>query len=130
MKKYLLIILLSMSLPAQAITLDELYKTYSPQGAAAFDAERGKKFWDKENVSEEDGKIRTCHTCHGDDLTKSGKHIKTKKVIDPLAQSVNAERFTELKKIEKWFKRNCKWTVGRECTDQEKGDLIKYLIQF
>ncbi len=129
MKKYLLIVLLSLSLPAQAITIDELYKHYSPDGEAAFDAERGKQFWNQKHTAE-DGKIRQCSTCHGDDLTKSGEHVKTKKLIDPLAQSANAERFTELKKIKKWFKRNCKWTVGRECTNQEKGDLIKYLIQF
>jgi len=129
MKKYLLVILLSLSLPAQAITLDEIYKRYSPQGEAAFDAERGKQLWDKKHTAE-DGKIRQCRTCHGDDLTKPGEHVKTKKVIDPLAQSANSERFTEMKKIKKWFKRNCKWTVGRECSNQEKGDLIKYLIQF
>ncbi len=129
MKKYLLIALLSLSLPTQAITIDEVYKYYSPDGEAAFDAERGKQLWNQKHTAE-DGKIRQCRTCHGDDLTKSGEHVKTKKVIDPLAQSANAERFTKLKKIKKWFKRNCKWTVGRECTNQEKGDLIKYLIQF
>jgi len=129
MKKYLLVILLSLSLPAQAITLDELYKRYDPQGESAFDAERGKQFWHKKHTAK-DGSIRQCTTCHGDDLTKPGEHVKTKKVIDPLAPSANAKRFTKMKKIKKWFKRNCKWTVGRECSNQEKGDLIKYLTQF
>ncbi len=129
MKKLFTIALLALALPAQAITLDELYKIYSPSGEAAFSAERGKQLWFEDHL-DEDGKVRNCTVCHGKDLTRAGEHIKTKKVIDPLAQSANSERFTELKQIEKWFKRNCKWTYGRECTDQEKGDLIKYLIQF
>ena len=32
------------------------------------------------------------------------------------------------KKIEKWFKRNCKEAWGRECTAQEKADFLTYLI--
>jgi hypothetical protein len=46
-----------------------------------------------------------------------------------MAPSVDAERYTDLGKMEKWFKRNCKWTWGRECTPQEKGDLLEYLRQ-
>ena len=56
-----------------------------------------------------------------DEATKTGK------VIDPMAPSVNPKRFTDAKEIEKWFKRNCTWTVGRECTPQEKGDFLSYL---
>ena len=129
MKKILAVALLLITLPIHAITLDELYKTYSPSGEIAFSAERGKQLWFKDHLDEE-GKVRHCTRCHGKDLTRSGEHVKTQKIIDPLAKSVNPERFTELKKIEKWFKRNCKWTYGRECSAQEKGDLIKYLIQF
>jgi len=29
-------------------------------------------------------------------------------------------------KTEKWFLRNCKWTMGRTCTAQEKGDFLAY----
>jgi len=36
-------------------------------------------------------------------------------------------RLPDNQKIEKWFKRNCKWTFGRECTLQEKGDLILFM---
>lgn len=46
-----------------------------------------------------------------------------------MAASVNPKRYTKMKKINKWFKRNCKWTLGRECTNQEKGDILKYLSQ-
>ena len=44
-----------------------------------------------------------------------------------MARSVNPERLTEVKKLNKWFLRNCKWTYGRECTAQEKGDILVWL---
>ena len=108
---------------------ESIYKQFSPQGQAAFNAEHGKALWTKKNTGE-DGKERSCATCHGGDLLKPGKHIETGKVIEAMAPSVNKERYTDIAKIEKWFKRNCKWTYGRECTSQEKGDILKYLSQF
>ena len=104
-------------------------KYYSESGALSFDASRGEQFWRQKHTAE-DGSQRSCGTCHGDDLKASGKHKKTGKVIDPMALSVNAERYTKMKKVKKWFKRNCKWTLGRECTNQEKGDVLQYLSQF
>ena len=106
---------------------DELFARYKSEGASAFDAERGKADWGKEGKVE-DGVKMNCSTCHGDDLRKPGKHKKTGKVIDPMAPSVNPERFTDAKKIEKWFKRNCNDAWGRECTAQEKGDVLKFLL--
>jgi hypothetical protein len=44
-----------------------------------------------------------------------------------MAPSVNPERLTDQRKITKWFKRNCKWTLGRECTHREQGDVLAYL---
>ncbi|HCS12500.1 MAG TPA: hypothetical protein DIW28_01710, partial [Zetaproteobacteria bacterium] len=44
------------------------------------------------------------------------------KRIEPMAPSVNPERLTDPAKIEKWFGRNCEWTIGRDCTAQEKAD--------
>ncbi|MBT5634001.1 MAG: DUF1924 domain-containing protein, partial [Gammaproteobacteria bacterium] len=38
-------------------------------------------------------------------------------------------RFNSMKKVEKWFKRNCKWTFSRPCSPQEKGDILTF-IQF
>ena len=106
---------------------DAEFAQFKSQGATAFSAEHGKQAWGKEVTSKE-GDKRSCTTCHGDDLTKPGKHNKTKKVIEPMAPSANKERYTDQKKIEKWFKRNCEWTYGRECTAQEKGDFLKYLL--
>jgi len=30
--------------------------------------------------------------------------------------------------VEKWFKRNCKDVLARECTAQEKADFVAFLI--
>lgn len=120
--------LLLVSQITSANALDDAFKQYTGKENLSFDATRGETLWHKKYEGE-DGKERSCQTCHGKDLTKTGKHAKTGKKIDPLAPSANSERFTELKKIEKWFKRNCKWTIGRECTNQEKGDILKYLSQ-
>lgn len=106
---------------------DELFAQYKTEGASGFDAARGQKYWSKEAKGDE-GEMMSCTTCHGKDLTKQGSHHKTKKVIEPMAPSANAERFTEVKKIEKWFKRNCNDAWGRECTAQEKGDILKFLL--
>jgi hypothetical protein len=46
-----------------------------------------------------------------------------------MAPSVNPQRLTDARKIEKWFKRNCEWTWGRACTIQEKGDILRFLQQ-
>ncbi|BBI99112.1 cytochrome c-type protein SHP [Ferrigenium kumadai] len=106
---------------------DGLFARYKSQGAPGFDAERGKKNWTK-RVKSEGGEMMSCTTCHGDDLTKPGKHNKTSKVIQPMAPSANPERLTDAKKVEKWFKRNCNDAWGRECTAQEKGDFLKFLL--
>jgi len=125
-----LLILLNQSVFA-AGELDQAFKLYKGADNLSFDAERGKTFWTTQHPAKPDDpfKARECGLCHGKDLSKVGKHVKTGKPIDPMAPSVNKERFTELKKIKKWFKRNCKWTIGRECTDQEKGDVLTYLSQ-
>lgn len=130
--KFKTILLLSLALFASPMAWatpasDTLMSQYKSEGATGFDAERGKTAWTKE-VKNTEGETRSCTACHGDDLSKQGKHEKTKKVIEPMAHSVNAERFTDEKKIEKWFKRNCKEAWGRECTSQEKGDILKYLL--
>jgi hypothetical protein len=107
--------------------VDTLQQEYKAQGAGPFSAAAGEKRWTENHLDAESGKQRNCQTCHGSDLSKSGKHARTGKVIDPLAPSANNERLTDVKFINKWFKRNCKWVLGRECTAQEKGDFLEYL---
>lgn len=88
-----------------------------------FSAKRGEVFY-KENHGQE----WSCSSCHTENPANAGSHAVTKKVIQPLAPSVNAERFTDPAKVDKWFKRNCNDVLKRECTTQEKGDFITYLL--
>lgn len=112
---------------ASATSIDSLLDQYRQQGAGPFSAEAGQAFWNKVYTAKDNDQDRRCSSCHGENLSKPGKHVRTGKIIEPLAPSSNTQRFAEEKKIKKWFKRNCKWTVGRECTAQEKGDLLLYL---
>lgn len=84
--------------------------------------EKGQSLWVTQT-----GKGRSCASCHGADPVKSGKHERTGKRIGPMAPSVDPQRFTDAKKVAKWFKRNCKWTLGRECTPQEKANVLAWL---
>jgi hypothetical protein len=110
----------------QADTVDDLLAAYKAQGAGPFNATAGAALWRRKHLSE-DGAQRTCTSCHASDLTKPGRHAVTGKTIEPLAPSANARRLSDRRQIEKWLKRNCKWTLGRECTAQEKGDLLSFL---
>ena len=118
-----------MPLAAGAADFDKLLQHYAQQGGKDFNAERGKAFWLKEQTSDSGDKM-TCGSCHGADLKQPGKHNKSGKVIEPMASSINAERYTDLEKVEKWFTRNCKQVLRRECTAQEKGDVLRYLSRF
>jgi hypothetical protein len=120
-------LLLTIPFSAQADAVSELEAEYQAQGGANFSSAAGEALWKKESVNTKKGDTRSCTTCHTSDLKKQGKHARTGKAIEPMAPSVNPKRLTEIKKIKKWFLRNCKWTLGRECTAQEKGDVLAYL---
>ena len=113
---------------ARAGTVDDLLSEFSGNGAGQgqFSAAAGKALWLSEFPSK-DGSKRSCTSCHTTDPRKPGRHAKTGKAIEPMAPSANAKSLTERRQVEKWFKRNCKWTLGRECTAQEKGDLLSFL---
>jgi hypothetical protein len=93
----------------------------------SFSAVRGEKLWQQPFKGAAPFSQRSCTSCHGKNLSASGKHVVTQKIIQPMAPSVNASRLTDERKVAKWLVRNCKWTIGRVCTSQEKGDLITYL---
>ena len=112
---------------ANAAVVDDALNQYRQQGAQNPQAENGKKLWTRSFNSNKPPQQRSCASCHTRSLSNVGKHAKTKKPIEPLAPSVNRERLTNMKKIEKWFKRNCKWTIGRECSPQEKADFLSYI---
>jgi hypothetical protein len=127
-KRSALILILSCCTSANAAVVDDMLALYKAAGADNFSASDGEMLWNKDFPDPKSpGKVRNCHTCHGKDLTVKGKHARTGKVIDPLAPSANKERFTDPKFIKKWFKRNCKWVMGRECTPQEKENFLSYL---
>lgn len=115
-----------------AADFEHLARAYGLQtgnGPKSFSAERGKAFWNAEHISDSGDKMN-CASCHGADLRQPGKHHKSGKRIEPMAPSANAERYTDLEKVEKWFMRNCKQVLRRECSAQEKGDVLRYLQQF
>lgn len=90
-----------------------------------FDVGRGKSLYVTKSL---DGKKDTpsCTTCHTNDPTKAGE-TRAGKTIDPMAASASPQRYQSLKKAEKWFRRNCKSVLGRECTVTEKGDFLTYM---
>lgn len=103
---------------AQAKTSDA---TFTPS------AERGKSFYGR--IFRAGTDMASCSTCHTANPKALGKHVMTGKEIPALSPTANHERFTDAKKSEKWFKRNCNDVVGRECTAAEKSDLTAWLLQ-
>ena len=114
---------LALALPAQAETPAALLAGYSATAQATADPARGQQFFTSTH-----GHEWSCSSCHGALPVKEGKHAATGKLIQPMAPAFNAERFTDIAKTEKWFRRNCNDVVGRECTAGEKADLIAWLL--
>jgi cytochrome b len=112
---------------AQASAVDDLLAKYRQQGVGDFSASSGQTLWNKSFTEPASGESRRCTSCHTTDLRNAGKQAKTGKAIDPMAPSVNPKRLTDGAFIEKWFMRNCKWTLGRECTPFEKGNFLIFL---
>lgn len=92
-----------------------------------FNAEEGKKFFHSKRTHTVKKEERSCTTCHTENPAGQGK-TPVGKAIEPMAPSANKERFTDAKKVEKWFKRNCEWVLERECTPKEKGDFITFML--
>jgi len=123
-RAFLLLALLTMSLVYATLISDVMIEEYKSEAARPFTIEAGFETW---TAVQPNG--RSCNTCHGESLHIAGSHQKTGKRIEAMAPSVNPDRLTSRKKINKWFLRNCKWTYGRECTAQEKGDILLWLSQ-
>jgi hypothetical protein len=70
-----------------------------------------------------------CRACHviNDEEHPDPRSAK-KRVLEPFAPSANAERFTDYEQVERFFHTNCRMLLKRECTPQEKGDLIAWLL--
>lgn len=110
--------------PVLAETPGEIMAAFQKEaGGQTFSAARGESFFKAKHGSD-----WSCASCHSDNPAVTGKHAKSDKLIQPLAPAANAERFTDPKKVEKWFKRNCNDVLDRVCTPQEKGDVLAYLL--
>ncbi|HEY7557908.1 MAG TPA: DUF1924 domain-containing protein [Candidatus Binatia bacterium] len=122
---FLVLLAGSRGLQAYAATPAELLKAYSAaSGGASPSAQRGEQFFNTTH-----GGDWSCATCHGKPPTRPGAHASTGKPITPLAPAFNPERFTNAGAVEKWFKRNCKDVLKRECSAGEKADVMSYLLQ-
>jgi hypothetical protein len=117
---------------SQAHANDAILKILEKEAKASdskfkeFKANSGEKIFRKEVVNSLGEKV-SCMNCHTNDPKKTGLN-KLNKTIEPMAPIVNPERFTDMAKIQKWFKRNCKDVFERECTIQEKGDFTKFMM--
>jgi mono/diheme cytochrome c family protein len=128
--KYLLSSLLVFaSVAAQAETPRQIGDAYAAAQGGGFHASaaRGAEFFARKfGVSE---KMPNCATCHTDNPAQPGQHAITGKTIKPLAPVANADRLSDPAKVEKWFTRNCKEVVGRECSPGEKADFVAFLAE-
>lgn len=127
MKALAATLMLLLPIPAFAAgnALLDTYRTAARQENSSFgdfSAARGQNFY-----SAKPGEL-SCASCHTDSPKAAGKHATTGKEILPLSPSVNAERFSDRAKVEKWFKRNCNEVLKRACTAQEKGDFMAYVL--
>ena len=96
---------------------------WSGLAGARGQAERGRVFFTSRHGGE-----WSCASCHGTSPLGAGRHAGTGKAIEPLAPSANPRALTEAAKVDKWFRRNCKDVLQRECSAGEKADVLAFLI--
>ncbi len=95
---------------------------WSAQAGTPGSAARGQTFFNAKHGGE-----WSCASCHGQPPSQEGKHASTGKPIAPLAPAFNPKAFTDTAKVDKWFRRNCKDVLARECSAGEKADVLAYL---
>ena len=116
----------ALALPtAQAATPAELLAGYNAQAGSPGSPERGQQFF---TASRKNDLNMNCASCHGSVPTGNGRNELSEKRITPLAPAFNPTRFTDLKKVDGWFQTNCKDVLRRDCTAQEKADVLAWLI--
>lgn len=92
---------------------------------AGFSAQRGEALYRSKNTANPDA--ASCAACHTEDPARAGRHVKTGRVIEPVAVSANPKRFTDAEKVEERFIRDCKSILGRACSATEKGDYVTFM---
>jgi len=118
---------LNASIQAYMKTLQKEAKQENP-AFDGFDAARGEKIFTSTHIGKR-GKPISCVTCHTKDLSQKGENVHTGKVIEPLSPTANPKRFTKVKEVKKWLRRNFRDVYNRVGTAREKGDVITYIIQ-
>ena len=101
----------------------EQLQRWTAEAKAPGNADKGKAFFSAKHGGE-----WSCTSCHNAPPTTDGKHATTGKPIAPLAPGFNPKAFTDTAKVDKWFRRNCKDVLSRECTATEKADVMAYLL--
>lgn len=122
----MLVLLLALPMaPAQAAdtTAAQQLERFVSQAGAPGLAERGRSFFTSRHGGE-----WSCASCHGQVPTAGGKHASTGKAIEALAPAFNPRAFTDGAKVDKWFRRNCKDVLQRECSATEKADVLAFLL--
>jgi hypothetical protein len=125
MRHLLLGLLLAFPVASQADTPTAIAAQLRQAAGGEASAARGELLFRAKSGA---GEVASCTVCHTDDARATGSHQRTKKAIEPLAPSANPARFTDMAKVEKWFKRNCQDVLGRACTAGEKADFAAYMI--
>jgi len=131
MRNVFMLLTMILATETQAATPQALLQQYAEQAKqenaafSGFSADRGGKFFSSEHLR--NGKQTSCATCHTADPRNPGK-TRANKVIEPMAPITNPQRFSDEAKVEKWFGRNCQDVLERNCTAQEKGDFIQFLV--
>ena len=100
----------------------EQLRHWSVQAGTPGNTDKGRVFFTTKHGGE-----WSCASCHGTPPTAQGKHASTGKSITPLAPAFNPKAFTDTAKVDKWFRRNCKDVLSRECSAGEKADVLAYL---
>ncbi len=122
MKKFVFPLALLIANVAWAVSPQQMLQGYEASSGKA-SVQRGEQFFTGKH-----GRDWSCASCHTATPNKTTEHILTGKSIEPLAPAANAKRFSDPAKSEKWFKRNCNDVLSRECSAQEKADVIAWLL--
>lgn len=130
--KYLIITILIATISNASVVqdyLNSLEKEVLKQNSnfKGFDEKKGEEIFTSKHIGKK-GKEISCVSCHTVNLNKTGENFFTGKEIKPLSPKVNPKRFTKLKTIKKWIRRNFNDVYKREGTAQEKGDVVTYII--
>ncbi len=119
----LLALLVPLTSQAGDTTPAQQQARFNAEAGAPGQAQRGGQFFTSRHGGE-----WSCASCHGNPATAPGKHASTGKAIDPLAPAFNPMRFTDTAKVDKWFRRNCKDVLQRDCSAGEKADVMAWLL--